>query len=435
MKPNQKKTLKLAIVIPVLLLAVWLCTETGYQRFSIGAICPKCLQRASIREKRIHGVTIYRSIRLDQSPGEIMSSAALGPAQPEVSPALYEQFLGRKCDHVFKRGGFGRTSGFLLGHVHADGIYMESSWFAPRIEAVESLYLAFVNSGSEGLARRTYAIIDTAIPIGNDEHMQEARALLRRQDHLPLDQAEQYFPEAARVAREMLRLEGLTARLKEIETEQQWLKLLSVIDRDFAPEPASQLADLGLLGFLSGPPPTAQTIDLDTYRKLKSAYLAKGGQVSPPGHVTYRTVEDDDWRSHMLCLVSFDDRWATVGELTSYKSKQHGWEWVASYRIARNPAVDEEFGIPDIVAKRSRVIGGVTYGMTVAELLARKGMHFKAASHQMPGACSFFFEDVIVTVKGWRPGTQEGSVVRVKPVTEFTQQYKWLGELPYEDER
>jgi hypothetical protein len=186
-----------------------------------------------------------------------------------------------------------------------------------------------------------------------------------------------------------------------------------------------------------GTAPTARIINLDAYRKLKSHYIARDMQkdihVKPPRFV-YRIKEDDHWRSHMLCLVSFDNHSAWVGELTSYGSKQSTWDWVARYRFARSPAVDKELGIPGIIAERSKVIGGVKYGMTVAQLLDSKGMHFRAADRQEPGTFSFFFDDVVVTVKGWRRGTKEGKVIRTEPMTEHIQQYNWLSDLPYEDE-
>ena len=137
-----------------------------------------------------------------------------------------------------------------------------------------------------------------------------------------------------------------------------------------------------------------------------------------------------DWDA----IVSFDDRWAWVGELTSYRNKQSVWDWVARYRLTRSPAVDKELGIPGIIAERSKVIGGVRYGMTVTQLLDSKGMHFKAADHQEPGTFSFYFDDVVVTVKGWRRGTKEGQVVRAEPMQEHIQRYNWLRDLPSEDE-
>lgn len=183
-----------------------------------------------------------------------------------------------------------------------------------------------------------------------------------------------------------------------------------------------------------GAAPTAQIINLDAYRKLKSEYTAKGEQVRP-WRSSYRVREDDNWRSHTLCLVSFDNRWACLGELTSYRNMQSVWDWVARYRLARSPAVDQELGIPSILAEHSKVIGGVKYGMTVAQLLDRKGMHFKAADHQEPGTFTFLFNDVIVTVKGWRHGTKEGRVVRAEPITERFQHYNYFRDFPYEDEK
>jgi hypothetical protein len=185
---------------------------------------------------------------------------------------------------------------------------------------------------------------------------------------------------------------------------------------------------------LRGEAPTTQSINLDAYLKLKLAYTAKGSQVKP-WRSLYHVNEGDDRRSHMLCLVSFDNRWAWIGELTSFKTKESTWDWVARYRLARGPAVDQELGIPDILAERSKIIGGVKYGMTVAQLIGKKGVHFKAADHQEPGTYTLFFNDVVVTVRGWRPGTKEGRVVRAEPMTEHIKQYNWLRDLPYEDEK
>jgi hypothetical protein len=177
--------------------------------------------------------------------------------------------------------------------------------------------------------------------------------------------------------------------------------------------------------------PPAKQISLEEYRKLKAEYIRKSERWRPGGSLRYHIREADDWRTYSLRLESFDDDNVWVAELTQYKSK--GWDWVARYQLDRSPHVDEEFAIPQILQGRSRVIGGVKYGMTVDEVIAKKGGHYKINWHAEAGSAHLVYDDVKVSVRQWSPPRGGGRVVDVEPTTNRTMEF--LKDVPYEDEK
>jgi len=177
--------------------------------------------------------------------------------------------------------------------------------------------------------------------------------------------------------------------------------------------------------------PWAKEISLQEFMTLKATHIERHGSWSPKYAVTYRQREGDDWRSFWLALESFDDDSVWVAELTQYKSGV--WDWIARYRVPRSPEVDEEFGIHRILAKRSKVLGGVRYGMTAQHVVAVKGGHFKINRHAEGGSADLVYDDVIVSVREWFPPRGRGRVVGVKPTTEGRRH--GVKDMPYEDER
>ena len=177
--------------------------------------------------------------------------------------------------------------------------------------------------------------------------------------------------------------------------------------------------------------PAVTEISFEQYTKLKEEYALRHKHYKPGYAITYRRKEGDDWRGYWMTLESFDDDSLWIAELTQYKSK--GWDWIARYRLERSPEVDEEFGIHQILEERSRVLGGVKYGMAVDEVLAKKGRHYKRKVHAEGGSADLIYDDIKVSVRGWRPGSGKGRVVRVEPTAERTKEF--MKDVPYEDEK
>jgi len=176
--------------------------------------------------------------------------------------------------------------------------------------------------------------------------------------------------------------------------------------------------------------PAAREITWEEYCKLKAEYVRRHEQWKPGYALTYRRKEGDSWRSYRLELESFNDDTVWVAELTQYKSM--GWDWVARYQIQRSPQVNEEFRIVQILEHRSRVIGGIKYGMTVREVIAKKGKHYKIHHHAEFGSADLVYDDVKVSIRGWA-GDREGRVVGVEPTKKETLEF--LKDQPYEDEK
>jgi len=172
-------------------------------------------------------------------------------------------------------------------------------------------------------------------------------------------------------------------------------------------------------------------MSFEEYTALKTEYARRHEHYKPGYAITYRRKEGDSWRGFRLTLESFDDDTIWIAELTQYKSK--GWDWIARYRLERSSEVDKEFRIHQILDERSRVVGGVKYGMAVDDVLAKKGRHYKRNVHAEAGSEDLIYDDIKVSVRGWWPGREKGRVVRVEPTTERTK--KFMKDIPYEDEK
>jgi len=158
--------------------------------------------------------------------------------------------------------------------------------------------------------------------------------------------------------------------------------------------------------YVLGEAPRAREISLGDYRALKEKYSQREHR---------RKREEGGWRSYDLMLDAFDEKTATVAIVTQFRSK--AWEYVERFQLQRTPESDKELGIPDLLARRAKVIGGIRYGMTVREVFAKKGRDWKSIPHQDMGSATLVFDDVIIHVVDWHGG-DEGRVVGVRPVAQ-----------------
>lgn len=229
----------------VLIVLIALELSGGLAIWDVSAVCPKCLQHAYIRERTLFGVPFYRRTVLSQRHGGIMSSAAFSPGIPQVHPGLYKEIIGKECKHNFLRGGFGRTSGFFIGG-HADGSYGGWSLAQPRINALKALYGAFAKTSDRETATALYLLIEDAYPLnGRNRAVWAAIRPFRAEDATEDDimkaiQAiEEYDTEAGMIARKILELKRLTARLKEVETTADF----QVVGREITGSPKGERED------------------------------------------------------------------------------------------------------------------------------------------------------------------------------------------------
>ena len=132
----------------------------------VSAICPKCLQGASILQVRVGGIPIFQWTRHGSHTHLNPSwSGAEFTVPNEIRPLIYREILGEKCRHKMKKDGFGATSAtcFLGFGVCSDGAYPARRLYQPRIEAVAVLYSVFRDVPSKPLAQQTYALIDSLL--------------------------------------------------------------------------------------------------------------------------------------------------------------------------------------------------------------------------------------------------------------------------------
>jgi G:T-mismatch repair DNA endonuclease (very short patch repair protein) len=177
--------------------------------------------------------------------------------------------------------------------------------------------------------------------------------------------------------------------------------------------------------------PAAEPMKLEQYQTLRDKCVSGNPAWRPESAFTYRVEEGGQWRSYWLALVSFDRARATIAELTQFQSR--GWDWIAVYHVDRCDEIDADFGIDRILTERAQLIGGVRYGMSVADVIHRKGAHFKVNHHAEAGSGDLVYDDVSVSVRDWWPGVDRGRVVRVAPMTDSVAVS--MREVPYEDER
>jgi hypothetical protein len=142
---NMKKILCFGGVL-ALTIAVWLCLETGgWQTYDYGLQCTKCVLDRYIVEKRLFGITIFRRETVQT------------PARD------YERLFGKACDHIFRKGGFGRTTGILLARSTADGLTADHI-FSYRTTAVRVTFDAELRLHDSALALRSFSFIDGLLP-------------------------------------------------------------------------------------------------------------------------------------------------------------------------------------------------------------------------------------------------------------------------------
>ena len=179
----KKRIITLGICGTLLFFAVWYLG--GRTAYDYGLKCTKCHKDYHVVERKFLGF-IYntkKTLRED--------------------PPYYAIFTGQECDHVFRRGGFGRSTIFGI----ACGITGEGNFFRERNRALRSVFHLGDQLDAPELAKRTIGVIDSFLPPdvdwlekprGNDE--------------------------------EQIMLFLLGAMLEKVENKDAWSKILSVAE-------------------------------------------------------------------------------------------------------------------------------------------------------------------------------------------------------------
>jgi hypothetical protein len=200
----------------------------------ISAVCPKCLQGAGITLIKVAGIPVFKWTSYDQYMRLSPSWSGQTFAVPnDIRSDMYVEIVGHKCRHKLKRDGFGSTiAPFSFLGVHKDGAFSERRLYQPRIEAVAALYSAFANVRNVPLAQRTYAKIDSILPMNREDRLREVHSIrkLLESGGVSEQELEQHYREAFPMYRAIERLKIFAIRLSTTKSEEQWVGLLRDLD-------------------------------------------------------------------------------------------------------------------------------------------------------------------------------------------------------------
>jgi hypothetical protein len=228
-KRRLPRKAKIVLGIGVLVLALSLSEGWG-----IGALCPKCLQGAHITLIKVAGIPVFKWTSYDRYMRLSPSWSGQTITVPnDIYPAMYAEILGHKCRHELKKDGFSATiAPFSLLGAHKDGAFSERRLYQPRIEAVAALYIAFANVRNVPLAQRTYAKIDSLLPMNREDRLREVHSIRKMLESGGVSEQELklHYPEAFPMYQAIERLKVFAIRLSTTKSEEQWVGLLRDLD-------------------------------------------------------------------------------------------------------------------------------------------------------------------------------------------------------------
>lgn len=134
------------IILWVLIVFVVCLAFGAWSTYDYGLQCTKCLAGKHVVEQQLFGLTVLRG------------------TEDRERAADYERIFGRPCEHVFRKGGFGRGSHSLLGSSIGCGITGEGVLVRPRLEAVFAAYDIERRLIDPELTLATFDLIDTLMP-------------------------------------------------------------------------------------------------------------------------------------------------------------------------------------------------------------------------------------------------------------------------------
>jgi hypothetical protein len=140
----KKKTIIYSLLVVVLLVLAW--GRGGRTGFDYSLTCTKCLDDSHVMERKFLGVT-YSTKRTYQG-----------------NPSEYLEIIGRKCEHVYHKGGCGKSWISWYGHGIGCGWTAEGIVFQDRNRAVRRTFSLHQKFRNKELATRTLELIDRLLP-------------------------------------------------------------------------------------------------------------------------------------------------------------------------------------------------------------------------------------------------------------------------------
>lgn len=206
-----------------LLVVAGLGLTVGYAISRSSAVCPKCLQAASMMEKTVFGVLVYRKTTLLNGDGH------LTPADASRAD-MCKQIVGHPCSHEYVRTWTGTTSGRWFFRIHSDGGSTKWRLVQPWVEATGALYQAFVRTKARQDAAAVYAMIaESYADLGRNaclrlaaDYVADAGDAADEEILTSVNASFQGDAEMDRMARRVLLLRWLAQRLQTVETAEDF---------------------------------------------------------------------------------------------------------------------------------------------------------------------------------------------------------------------
>jgi len=118
----------------------------GFSTFDYGWRCTKCLRDSHVIEHQFLGITYWRSSKLRF-------------AGHDLTP-----ITGSPCQHVFRKGGFGRSFGGLFGGGIGCGMTGEGGIFQWRWSSLSAAFELNEQFRNKDLLVETFRVVDTLLP-------------------------------------------------------------------------------------------------------------------------------------------------------------------------------------------------------------------------------------------------------------------------------
>lgn len=158
----KKRIVITCVLVTALLVLAW-CMG-GRTAFDYGLTCTKCLDDSHVVERKFLGVT-YSTKRT-----------------PRGKPTGYVDITGHECEHVYHKGGFGRSWISWSGSGIGCGSTAEGIAFRDRNQAIRRTFELHRRFGNKELAKRTLELIDQWLPA--DFEWESARGRSETRDRL-----------------------------------------------------------------------------------------------------------------------------------------------------------------------------------------------------------------------------------------------------------
>ncbi len=200
----KKRVVIASLVVTVFLVLAW--GMGGRTGFDYGLTCTKCLDDSHVIERKLLGVT-YSTKTTHRG-----------------APLDYVKIMGHECEHVFHKGGRGRSWISLSGSGIACGMTAEGMVFRDRNGAIRRTFELHQRFGNKELAKRTLKVIDRWLP--PDFDWKGARDRSESQDRLLV----------------------FSWTFQETESEEGWETLLDVAEHGTMEELSNQITQQGGAG-------------------------------------------------------------------------------------------------------------------------------------------------------------------------------------------